>query len=208
MELPVSDEDVQSLLGNNATRVSTTTQRRRRLHSVAACAAGNGTEFGLVIRLWYDPPLSPQQIVDLLLGASEGGILAVCSLAVVDESSGASASSYAPPSLPPPAAPPAAPPYNAIFFVQQANIDQPTAMAACEARGGRLAVLDTAQKQAEASAIRPSSWAGWVAAVAPAGDGVWGWHYGNEWSYENWGPNEPSLPATRRCAIFSTNALW
>ena len=67
-------------------------------------------------------------------------------------------------------------------------------MAACEARGGRLAVLDTAQKQAEASAIRPSSWAGWVAAVAPAGDGVWGWHYGNEWSYENWGAQRALPP--------------
>ena len=58
-----------------------------------------------------------------------------------------------PPSPPPSPllpSPPPVPPYAGIYFVEEAMASRAAAKAACEARNGRLAVIDSAAKQTEA----------------------------------------------------------
>ena len=50
--------------------------------------------------------------------------------------------------------PPPVPPYAGIYFVEEAMASRAAAKAACEARNGRLAVIDSAAKQTEAANAR------------------------------------------------------
>jgi hypothetical protein len=70
-----------------------------------------------------------------------------------------------------------------VWFIESSQANQAAAKTACEAAGGRLAVVDSAEKQTAAANVRASGWAGWIAGTAAAGDGVWSWQYGQAWDY-------------------------
>ena len=82
------------------------------------------------------------------------------------------------------------------------------AKTACEARGGRLATVDSSDKQTAAASVRTAGWAGWIAGQDVDGTGVWTWDYGHTWDYDHWGPDNPDNPATERCVLLTTNNKW
>ncbi len=104
------------------------------------------------------------------------------------------------------------PPWHGIYFVD-ASATWAQAKTACETDGGRLALLDTAAKDAEAKSIKPSDKAGWFGADDPEGDGF-RWLGGapvaaegasTASNFEDWKAGEPDNPGSQNCAIMTIN---
>ena len=105
------------------------------------------------------------------------------------------------PPLPSPPAPPAPPPFYGISMIEvdgvpQGSLSHADAQAECESRGGRLAILNTAEKQAAAVAAVPTGWAAWIGGEDADGDCTHHWSDGTE----------VPAPGTSTCLLYTSDA--
>ena len=114
--------------------------------------------------------------------------------------------------------------------VPQGRLSHSDAQADCESRGGRLAILNTAEKQAAAVAVVPAGWAAWIGGGDTDGDCTHHWSDGTEVpapgtstaeNFENWHgnpqcgnppkhcPTPGNGPCTSHgCLVFSIADTW
>lgn len=97
--------------------------------------------------------------------------------------------------------PPTAPPivtYEYRYEIIASNMSWDQAKAACEAKGGYLATITSAEELATISELASKSGLTylWIGANLPAGTSDWSsvkWVTGEDMSYQNWYPGEPSI---------------
>ena len=102
--------------------------------------------------------------------------------------------------------------------VPQGSLSHSGAKADCESRGGRLAILNTAEKQAAAVAAVPTGWAAWIGGEDTDGDCTHHWSDGTEVAapgtstaenFENWHGNpQCSNSDTRRPQARPVTGAW
>ncbi len=77
------------------------------------------------------------------------------------------------------------------LIVRNDYITRQEAKAACEAMGGQLASITSAEEQAFIESINTSALCLWIGGYRDD-DGEWKWISGEAWDYTNWGDGEPN----------------
>ena len=94
--------------------------------------------------------------------------------------------------------------FAAQFEIVEGNFKWQEAKADAEARGGRLAVIDTVNKQQIIEELTSDVPSGRSLHTALYYDNGWWWQDGGQLDYDNWGRGEPSNPSSQAVGTFTT----